>query len=194
MASAKSVRHFILGLLTCQSMSGYDIKRFLKNLSWLIDVPSLGSLYSSLHALLEDDLVSMEVVESQDRPSRKIYTITEAGRETLQTWLDQPSESSVSLKKFVMRLALAGQLSQVGLLTHLEQRRVHVAAQKASLEQVLTGGGVTDLGERLMLDYEINLAVAELAWLDSVLSRLSQSSLFAKASEDQGRGFVTLTA
>jgi len=111
MASAKGIRLFILGLLTRQPMSGYDIKRFLKSLSWLIDVPSLGSLYPSLHALLKDGLVTVEVIASQDRPSRKIYSITEAGEKALRAWLNQPSESDASLKKFVMRLALINAIS-----------------------------------------------------------------------------------
>ena len=193
MTRAKGIRHFVLGLLTRQPMSGYDINRFLKNLSWLIDVPSLGSLYPSLHALLEDGLVTMEVVARQDRPPRKIYTITEAGEEALQTWLSQPSEPNASLKKFIMRLALAGQLSQVGLLAHLEQRRARVATQKASLEQSIAEGEDVDLGERLMLDYELSLAAAELAWLDSTLARLSKPSLSVKAAENEERGFATLT-
>jgi DNA-binding PadR family transcriptional regulator len=194
MASAKGIRYFVLGLLIRQPMSGYDIKRFLKNLSWLIDVPSLGSLYPSLHALLKDGLATMEVVARQDRPPRKIYTITEAGEEVLRAWLSQPSEPNASLKKFIMRLALAGQLSQVGLLAHLEQRRARVAAQKMSLEQFIAEGENADLGERLMLDYELSLAAAELAWLDSALARLSQPSLSVEAAESEERGFVALTA
>lgn len=195
MASAKGIRYFVLGLLTRQPMSGYDIKRFLKNLSWLIDVPSLGSLYPSLHALLEDDLVTVETIARQDRPPRKIYTITEAGEVALQAWLSQPSEPNASLKKFIMRLALAGQLSQVGLLAHLEQRRAHVAAQKTSLEQAAEAEDAdADLGERLMLDYELNLATAELVWLDSTLVRLSQPSLSVESAENEERSFVTLTA
>jgi PadR family transcriptional regulator AphA len=193
MASVKGIRHFILGLLTRQPMSGYDIKRFLKSLSWLIDVPSLGSLYPSLHALLRDGLVTVEVVASKDRPARKIYSITEAGEEALREWLNQPSQSDASLKKFVMRLALAGQLSQVGLLAHLEQRRARVAAQKMTLEQAIAGEGA-DLGERLMLDYGLTLAAAELAWLDSMLARLSQPSPPVEAAENEGRSFVALTA
>jgi PadR family transcriptional regulator AphA len=51
-------------------MSGYDIKRFLKSLGWLIDGPSFGSLYPALRALLKDGLVTVEVVSSQDRPPR----------------------------------------------------------------------------------------------------------------------------
>jgi len=183
MASTKGIRHFILGLLTQQSMSGYDIKRFLDRLSWLIDVPSLGSLYPSLHALLRDGLVTMEVVASQDRPSRKIYSITEAGEEALRAWLNRPTGSNASLKKFVMRLALAGQLSQVGLLAHLEQRRTRVVAQKMTLEQAIEaedeGAGFR---ERLVLDYGLSLAAAELAWLDSTLARLSQPSPSVEAA------------
>jgi PadR family transcriptional regulator AphA len=194
MASTKGIRHFILGLLTRQPMSGYDIKRFLKDLSWLIDVPSLGSLYPSLHTLLKDGLVTREVVANQDRPSRKIYSITEEGEKTLQAWLSQPSDSNASLKKFVMRLALADQLSQVGLLTHLEQRRAHVAAQKRALEQVVTTENAdADLGERLMYGYGLSLAAAELVWLDSTLARLSQTSLPVEAAENQEPDFVTLT-
>ncbi len=195
MAGTKGIRHFILGLLTRQPMSGYDIKRFLQDLSWLIDVPSLGSLYPSLHALLKDGLVTREVVANQDRPSRKIYSITEEGEKTLQAWLSQPSDSNASLKKFVMRLALADQLSQVGLPTHLEQRRAHVAAQKRALEQVVAAEDAdADLGERLMYSYGLSLAAAELAWLDSTLARLSQTSPPAEAAENQEPGFVTLTA
>ncbi len=84
MANNVSTRHFILGLLTRQPMSGYDIKRFLKQLSWLVDSPSFGSLYPALHALLKDDRVTVEVIPRQDKPPRKIYTITEAGRQVLQ--------------------------------------------------------------------------------------------------------------
>ena len=195
MAGTKSRRQLALGLLTQQPMSGYDIKRFLKGLSWLIDVPSLGSLYSSLHALLRDGLVTMEAVARQDRPPRKIYTITEAGKEALKVWLLQPVDSNASLKKFVLRLALVGQLSQVGLLAHLEQRRARVAAQRIALEQAIEAKDEnTDLGERLMLDYGLSLATAELAWLDSTLARLSQPSLFVEAAESEERSFVNLAA
>jgi hypothetical protein len=99
------------------------------------------------------------------------------------------------LKKFIMRLALAGQLSQVGLLAHLEQRRTRVAAQKTSLEQAIEAKNAdADLGERLMLDYELSLAAAELAWLDSTLARLSQPSLSVEAAENEQRSFAALTA
>jgi PadR family transcriptional regulator AphA len=152
-------------------MSGYDIKRFLKSLSWLIDSPSFGSLYPALHALLEDDLVAVKVIPQQDKPPRKIYSITGAGEEILRKWMRQPVESSVSLKAFLMRLILASNLSQDDLVAHLERRRTQVAGHLQQATEAM--GDKADLGERLALDYGVAVANAELAWLESALSRIS---------------------
>jgi PadR family transcriptional regulator AphA len=170
-----SSRHFILGLLAQRPMSGYDIKRFLKSLSWLIGSPSFGSLYPALHALLRDDLVTVRVLPREGKPSRKIYGITKAGREALAEWINQPAKSSAPLKAFVMRLILADSFTPAGLTAHLQQRRAQVAAHHATLGQA--GGAIdegTGLGQRLALDYGLTLATTELAWLDSILNRLSQ--------------------
>ena len=113
-AGTVSLRYFILGLLAQQPMSGYDIRRFMKSLSWLIGSPSSGSLYPILRALLEEDLVTVETIPGLDRPPRKIYTITEAGRQELQVWVEQPAVSKAPLKAFVMRLLLAGSFSSPG--------------------------------------------------------------------------------
>ncbi|MDY7076270.1 MAG: PadR family transcriptional regulator [Chloroflexota bacterium] len=180
-----SIRHFILGLLTRQPMSGYDVKRLLKSLSWLIDSPSFGSLYPALHALLEDGLVSVEVVPRQDKPPRKIYSITEAGRQILQEWIDQPVAPGASLKVFLMRLILASNLSHGGLIDHLRRRRAQVTAHQLALEQTATVVDESmDLGDRLVLDYGLTVANAELAWLDRMLDRLSCSSLSVEARQN----------
>jgi DNA-binding PadR family transcriptional regulator len=159
-------------------MSGYDIKRFLKQLSWLINGPSFGSLYPALHALLEVGLVTVEVIPRQDKPPRKIYTITQAGEQALQEWLDQPIATDVSLKAFLMRLMLAGNLSRDGLIAHLRQRHTQVATHQLSLQQTAEAMDESVyLGDRLTLDYGLTVAAAELAWLDRTLGRLSQSAL-----------------
>jgi PadR family transcriptional regulator AphA len=166
-------------------MSGYDIKRFLKRLSWLIDSPSFGSLYPALHALLKDGLVTVEVVPCEDKPPRKIYTITEAGRHVLRGWMDQPIASNASLKAFLMRLILASNLSHDGLITHLQQRQTQVATHRLALEQTSeVMGEEMDLGDRLALDYGLTVASAELTWLDRVLFRLSQAALSSETVQD----------
>ena len=178
MARSSTNRQLVLGLLTQQPMSGYDIKRSLRSLDWLIDGPSLGSLYPALHALLEDGLVTVEVIHSQDRPPRKIYTITQVGRQAVREVAAQPLASGASLKAFVTRLIMTYGPSHDGLAAHLQQRRSQVAAHRDSLERrVETLDGTVDCGQRMMFGYALALARAESAWLDSALEELSQQPL-----------------
>ena len=168
-------RQFILGLLAQQAMSGYDIKRVLKELGWLVGTPSFGSLYPALHTLLDNGLVTVKVVSRQDKPSRKIYTITQAGQQALQEWASQPIGSNLSLKSFIMRLILADSFTKEELRTQLCQRRDQVMAHHTALEKA---SGLLDetssFGQRLASDYSLALADAELSWIEGTLNHLSQ--------------------
>jgi DNA-binding PadR family transcriptional regulator len=153
-------------------MSGYDVRQFLENLSWLIGSPSFGSLYPALRRLVQDGLATVEVTVRETKPPKKVYHITEAGRSTLQEWLDQPTTPG-SLKAFAMRLILASNLSRPGLIAHLRQRRTAVAGHEARLAGVAkTLDAARDAGQHLALDYALAVARAETAWLDSTLERL----------------------
>jgi PadR family transcriptional regulator AphA len=187
-AGTVSLRYFILGLLTQQPMSGYDIKRFLKGLSWLIGNPSGGSLYPVLRTLRQDDLVTVEVIPGLDRPPRKIYSITEAGHEALQAWIEQPIAANAPLKAFVMRVLLADSHSRARLSAHLQQRRAQVATHHAALAGGLgTQSAGLNLGQQLALDYGLALATAELAWLNSTLARLQEQPLLEEDVQSDSR-------
>jgi PadR family transcriptional regulator AphA len=195
MPSLLSVRHLVLGMLVRNPMSGYDIKHVLKGMSWLIDTPSYGSVYTALHRLLDDGLVTLEVVPSKDKPPKKVYTIAESGRAALQEWLGQPAEENLSLRTFMMRLALAGQLSPEALLDQLERRRAHVAEQYSSAEHGAEALGTDgDMGQRLTQELILAMASAELGWLDQVLDRLSKPSQRTQVAGEVERGLGTTSA
>lgn len=176
-AGVISLRFFILGLLARQSMSGYDIKCVLKGLSWLTGSPSGGNLYPVLRALHEEDLVTLEIVPGRDSPTKKVYTINEAGRRELRVWIDQPAVPDRSLKAFVMLLLLASNFSTAVLRAHLQQRRAQVAAHQGALCQAACWSQTRDnRGRFLAMDYGLAMASAEQSWLDDVLGELSEHS------------------
>ena len=170
-AGAVSFRYVVLGLLTLQPMSGYDIKRFLAGLSWLAGSPSGGSLYPVLRALRQEELVTVETVGGFDKPPKKIYSITEAGHQVLHSWTSQPVATSASLRAFLMRLLLADSHSRAGLSAHLRKRRDQVASHHRLLADGLQTPGA-GLGRQLAVEYGLALATAELEWLDATLDRL----------------------
>jgi PadR family transcriptional regulator AphA len=170
-----SFRHFILGMLTQQPMSGYDIKRLLQGFGWLVGDASYGSLYPALHGLHQDGLVTVEVQPGLDKPPRKVYSITEEGRAVLAAWISEPQATNPSLKAFLMRLNLAGNQSEASLLSDLRLRRAQVAEHHSALQE--EAGELddhVDLGYRLTLNYAVTLAAAELAWLDHTLDGFSR--------------------
>jgi PadR family transcriptional regulator AphA len=189
MAGAVNLRYLILGLLAQRPMSGYDVKRFLKSLSWLIGSPSSGSLYPILRTLLRENLVSQEVIPGLDRPPRKIYSITDAGRQVLQAWVDEPVKAGASLKAFVMRLLIADHFSRTALANHLQQRQTQIADCQTALEKMTEAPGQEgDFGQRLALSYGLALAAGELAWLDYTLGQLPEQPF----SEEDERAKSTI--
>lgn len=169
-----SFRHFVLGLLTRQPMSGYDVKRFLKSLDWLIGNPSFGNLYPTLHALSDEGLVTVEVQGHPGRRTRKVYSITEEGRQVLAEWISQPARLETPLKAFLMRLILADAQSPTTLISHLQQRQILVSSRQAAVEEIISSGeGFLGLEQCLALDYGLDLARAEIAWLGQALNQLS---------------------
>ncbi len=190
-----SFRYFILGLLAQQPMSGYDVKGYLGSLDWLVGSPSFGSVYPSLHALLGDGLVDVEVIQNEDRPSRKVYSITEAGTRVLQKWISKPLDPSGSLKAFLMRLMLANSLSYDDLVACLRRRRSQVAAYRASLEPATEAHDkALRSGQDLAFDFALTAARTEIAWLDRALECLSQERsrerVLEKVLEENGLSVV----
>ncbi|MBN1579398.1 MAG: PadR family transcriptional regulator [Anaerolineae bacterium] len=172
---AANFRYFILGLLAEQSMSGYDIQRFLKSLGWLMGNPSFGAIYPALHALLGDGLVTVETTSQASQRIRKIYSITDAGREALHEWVAQPTKSRTNVKSFVIELILVGNLAQDRLSRLLERRHEAVAAHYAALEPILEDlGERVNQGQRMAIEYGLATASAELAWLERMLAQLSE--------------------
>jgi DNA-binding PadR family transcriptional regulator len=172
-----SFRYFVLGLLGQQPMSGYDIKCLLERLNGLIGSSSFGHIYPTLHNLLEEGWVTVNVVTHENRPPKKIYTIKQEGRTALQEWLEQPFPSSPSQKALVMCFILAQGFPQSGLMAHLRQRHAHVAAHRDALKELSGEPERAGRGWQMALDYGLAVADAELGWLDRALDQTPKEPL-----------------
>ncbi len=77
-----NTKELLLSVLMAGPATGYDIKKIMENeVSTLLDV-SLSNLYPALNELAEEGLVTCLKVEQDNRPNKKVYELTEAGRTT----------------------------------------------------------------------------------------------------------------
>jgi DNA-binding PadR family transcriptional regulator len=78
-----------LGFLTFGESTGYEIKKsFQERLSLLYNA-GYGSIYPSLNKLYEDGLVTWREEAQSSRPDKKIYAITEKGRDCFKTYIQR---------------------------------------------------------------------------------------------------------
>lgn len=86
-----SLKHALLGFLNYGPMTGYELKKFFDNSVAHFWNAELSQIYPSLKLLESEGLVEMKVDVQNDRPNRKVYTITHDGREELIDWLGRPA-------------------------------------------------------------------------------------------------------
>jgi PadR family transcriptional regulator AphA len=77
----------ILGILSLGPHAGYDIKKQMEQSTGYFWSENYGQIYPALNRLLKSNDVTMQVIEQEGRPDRKVYSINEKGRQTLIDWL-----------------------------------------------------------------------------------------------------------
>ena len=81
----------MLGLLLGRPMHGYEMARYFDrdDLSEVCPIEQ-SMLYTYLRNVEERGLVCWSEVRVGLRPPRKLFELTEAGRATIEAWLDEP--------------------------------------------------------------------------------------------------------
>lgn len=91
MKNSSKTQYALLGALSLHPMSGYEIKKMLKESTNYFWSESNGQIYPTLAKLAKSKLVSIEE-QMVGAKIKKNYTITKAGHVKLQEWLKQDFE------------------------------------------------------------------------------------------------------
>ncbi|HEX2946554.1 MAG TPA: helix-turn-helix transcriptional regulator [Clostridia bacterium] len=105
-----TINYAILGLLSWKPCTGYELKKIFEESVFMYWSGNNNQIYKSLVQLLDDGMVTNEVQHQESSPSKKIYTITEAGRWYLRNWIVSSPEAPEFKKTFLIQLAWSDQL------------------------------------------------------------------------------------
>lgn len=106
-----SINFAILGILSYKPMTGYDLKKIIQDSTFMPWSGNNNQIYRSLTKLLDEGLVTNEVLHQESSPTRKVYYITNEGLTALKGWLLSPVESNEIKKPFLVQLAFSKQLN-----------------------------------------------------------------------------------
>lgn len=105
------VKTVCLGMLTDGDASGYDLKKYFECSFGHFFPAGYGSIYPALATLARNGMVSFEEILQDGKPDRKVYSITEKGREELARNLKDENPSHKVRSEFLATIWFADLLT-----------------------------------------------------------------------------------
>ena len=174
----------LLGMVSLQPSTGYDLKRRFATTPLGVYQPSSGALYPALERLERRGLLASQALPlplaGHGRPRRR-YQLTDEGRRAHLDWVRQPvvpETVAQDLGLHLLRFVMMGQvLPAETVIAFLNSLRTALAGFVGSLEQ--QSAAIETAGNPYpALAAEHGLAVhrASLAWTDQAIARLTADS------------------
>jgi PadR family transcriptional regulator AphA len=117
---SSSSMEVLLGLLTIEPMSGYDLGQTIRASIGHFWNESYGQIYPNLKALAAEGCVVHRTERQKGKPARQIYSITKKGRERLAKWLAVPPQPEIPRNELLLKLFFARQASPEISMQHVQ--------------------------------------------------------------------------
>lgn len=163
----------LLGLLSIQPQHGYQINEFIDRQLGHMSHMKRATAYALLTRLEDAGLIRGDMEQAGNRPARRVYSITDAGRNEmfrhLEKVLGNPTIESCAGNIGVMFIDYLDRDVAVGLI---EQRIAALNQAINGLDQVPPHDET--IGVNLGIDRQRSLLLADRDWFLSALERVRQ--------------------
>ncbi len=136
------LKYAILGLLYRQEYSGYDITSQFKQEIGQFWSAKHSQIYPELRKLVDESLVEFRTQIQGEKLEKKMYTITEQGRQELLAWAAQPESLPETEKdEFMLKMyfihTLSPEQARALFEDQLQQRRAKLAYLQQRYENLM---------------------------------------------------------
>ena len=118
-----TTKYAILGLLTIEPLSGYDIKKLIKKSLAFFWSESNGQIYPSLNQLIREESIVLLDSPATGKKLSNRYAITESGRLELQKWMRREEAKSVHRDENLLKLFFGSNISKKESIQLLKNRK-----------------------------------------------------------------------
>ncbi len=173
-------KYAVLGMLSIEPMSGYDIRKRVGESISNFWTESYGQIYPILKSLVAERLVTKTVERGTGKPDRHVYALTERGRKELQRWLTEGVTPKVERNELLLKLFFGEEVSFDTNIKHVEAFR---ELQRGLLEKykAIEREIKTEYADNsnlpywlLTLGYGQHVSRALVDWCDEALAKLNR--------------------
>jgi PadR family transcriptional regulator, regulatory protein AphA len=118
-----NVRTLCLGILSLKEASGYEIKKDVEDglFSHFIDA-SYGSIYPALNQLAIEGFVTVRSEEQTGKPDKKVYSITEPGKNALARAISVVPTRDKYKSEFLFQMLLKDYMTPETMLVAIQKQ------------------------------------------------------------------------
>jgi DNA-binding PadR family transcriptional regulator len=183
MEKRKTLDYVVLAGLVRKPRSGYDLTRWLGRETSHFFAVGHSSIYPALARMKREGLVRYEVVPSDQGPERKVYSLTEAGREALLSWAGEPAAERQVRDEQLVKALCYGFLPEERALARLgeekarhEEKLAQYEEFERDLEDLFREGGISReayLGTKLTLSRGLGVEKSYVEWCEEAARMIS---------------------
>lgn len=169
----------VLGALSLNSMSGYEITKMMAESTNYFWTESNGQLYPTLAKLTKAKMVTVKK-QMIGAKLKKIYTITKLGKKKLQQWLLEDPEYYPARNELLLKLFYGQNVSPKISIEHIKkhiQKRETVLSLYTDIEKrlnLLVKQKKSPIYFLLTVKAGIKIAQAELEWCKESIALINQ--------------------
>lgn len=157
----------VLGMLCRGEVHGYDLCRELRERLGEIWTLRTSHIYALLAGLEKDGLVHHERVDQESRPAKKVFSITDKGREVFLAWAGSPVTSVRDMRlEFLAKLHFAEFYTPAAVTDLIDDQLSVCRDNVRRLER--NRRSCKTATERAALDYRLAMLHAVIDWLLSL--------------------------
>jgi PadR family transcriptional regulator, regulatory protein AphA len=180
MAKVNKTKYALLGVLSLMSGSGYDIKKFCDSSIGYFWNENYGHIYPVLKTMEQEELITKQVEQTEGRPSKNVYSITEKGKEELTKWLILPVEHEPGRSELLLKIFWSKDVPVENIIEkiqHLKEDSEKMYFQYSKIENSLKE---SQLGKKKLVLWTITIsngkydADAKIKWCEETLKILEE--------------------
>ncbi len=141
MPKENTTRYILLGLLSHEPQSGYDMKKRMDiSISHFWPI-GFGQIYPTLNELLREGLIKTAEGSPSKGPQKHLYAITPCGRDALKQWLQEPVDKEYAKYEILLKLFFGAQsdtLANISRIDAFAQRQEQSLALMRLFKQELS--------------------------------------------------------
>lgn len=180
LAKINKTKYALLGVLNTMSGSGYDIKKFCDSSISHFWNENYGHIYPVLQKMEKEGLITKQVEQTEGRPSKNVYSITEKGREELKNWLLSPIENEPHRSELLLKIFWSKDIPVKNIIENIENEKEECKSNLQHYREVenFLKSNKHEIGEKnrtlwlITLNFGVHDEEAKIKWCEETIQTL----------------------